>query len=79
VIRVDLGDQQRHQWIHAVVAGVADDDVAGGGKGGLDVARHGGVEGGEHDLGPAAGHAGIDGHPACQIGYRSGQTPWRGC
>ena len=33
VIGVDFGNQQRHQRIHAMVAGVAEDDVSGPSKG----------------------------------------------
>jgi len=38
MIRVDFGDQQRHIRFHPVVAGVADDDVAGLGEGAFDFA-----------------------------------------
>ena len=49
MVGVDLRDEQRHERIHPVVAGVADDEVPGGGKGLLDVAGDRRVERREHD------------------------------
>ena len=47
VVRVDLGDQERHRRVEAVVAGVRDDGVAAPRPVGLDVAGDGRVEAGK--------------------------------
>ena len=44
VVRVDFGHEQRHVRLHAVVAGVRDDDVAAARGLGLGLAGHGRVE-----------------------------------
>ena len=60
VIGIDLRNQQRHERIHAEVARVADDDVAGRGEGAFDIAGDRRIEAGEHDLRSLAGHARVD-------------------
>ena len=44
VIGIDFGYQQRHERIHAVAAGVADDDVPGLGERRFDVLGRGRIE-----------------------------------
>ena len=44
MIGIDFGDQQRDERIHAVAAGVADDDVPGLGERRFDVLGGGGIE-----------------------------------
>ena len=77
MIGVDLGNEQRHERIHPVVAGVADDEVAGGGEGLLDVAGDRRVERGKHDLRAAARRARLDGIGAERVGNRRGEPPRR--
>ena len=77
VVGVDLGDEERHQRIHPVVARVADDDVPGGGEGAFDLAGHRGVEAREHDLRSAARRAGLDHAGRGGVGNRRGQAPGR--
>ena len=50
MIGVDFGNHERDIREHAEAARVADDDVTGSCKGGLDVLGGAGVEGGEKDL-----------------------------
>ncbi len=68
VVRVDLGDEQRHDRVHPVVARVADDDVAGLGEGAFDVAGDGGVERGEDELRTVAGRRGLTTMSAASAG-----------
>jgi hypothetical protein len=77
VIGIHLGDEQRHKRIHAEVARVADHDVAGGGKGALDVARHRRVETREHDLRSTARHASVDNALGGVAGNRRREPPRR--
>jgi hypothetical protein len=77
LIGIHFGNQQRHHRIHAEVARVADHDVAGAGKGALDLAGHRGVEAGEHDLRSAAGDAGVDDAVGGAARDGSGQPPRR--
>jgi hypothetical protein len=62
VIAVDLGNDERDRGFHAVAARVADDDVAGGGEGRLDVLGGRGIEGGKQNLRRAPGRAAVDLH-----------------
>ena len=55
VVRVDLGHQQRHVALHAVVLRIRDHDVAGLGEGALDFGGDRGVHGGEEQLRRVAG------------------------
>ena len=77
VIGVHLGNQQRHQRIHPVVARVADDEVTGGGEGLLDVAGHRRVEGGKDHARTAAGDAGVHLAAGERVGNRRGESPRR--
>ncbi len=74
MVRVDFGNHERHVGEHAVVPGVADDDVAGGGKGGLDVLGGAGVERREKHLRRPPGRARVDVHPE-DVGRRRGREP----
>ena len=75
MVGVDLRDQQRHQRIHAVVARVADDDVAGGREGVLDFAGDRGVECREDDARAAAGRARLDANRRELVRHRRRQPP----
>ena len=75
MIRVDLGNQQRHGRFHPVVARVADDDVAGLGERGFDLAGHRRIETGEHQLRRAAGRRRFDDAARHVVGKAMRQTP----
>jgi hypothetical protein len=77
VVGIDLRNQQRHQRIHAEVARVADDDMAGGGEGALDLAGDRGVKAGEHHLGTFARLARLDGPARRRARHGRGQPPRR--
>ena len=77
MVGVDLGNQQRDERIHAVVARVADHEVTGGGEGLLDLAGHRRVERGKHDPRAAARRARLDEHRRERVGNRRGQPPRR--
>ena len=78
VVGVHFGDEQRHERVHAEVARVADDDVAGGSEGAFHLARHRRVETREHNLWGPAGSARVH-RAAGGLGrHRRGQTPRRG-
>ena len=75
MIRVDLGNEQRDLRVHPVVARVADDDVAGGGKGALDLGGHRRIEAREHELRRAAGRRRVDTERGDIVRECRGQAP----
>ena len=68
VIGVDFGDEEGHIALHAVIAGIRDDDVAGLGESALDFGGDGGVHGGKEQPGGVAGLAVLDGDIGDGIG-----------
>ncbi len=82
VVRVHLGHDQRNVRVHAVGAGVGDDQAAAG-EPWLDVSRHAGVQGREDDVQFAAGQFGMvrqfvdrpDGHGRDRVVDRPGLNP----
>ena len=77
MIGVHFGDEQRDVGFHAVVARVADDDVAGLREGAFDFAGHRGVEAGEDELRRTAGRRGVDAERRDLVGQRRRQPPCR--
>jgi hypothetical protein len=69
---VELGDQEGHVLLHAVGAGVREDESARRREGRLDVPRRLGVEGGEDQIGvEGVRRAGLDDHvAAARVGFR---------
>ena len=68
VIGIDLGNQQRHIGLHAVVARVRDDDVAGCGERPLDFGGDRCIHRGEHEARRIAGLRTLDVRSATSSG-----------
>ena len=79
VIRVHLGDDERHIGVHPVVLGVAEDEPAGAGEGGFDLGGDRRVQRREDKLGvDLLWIAGRDGHRGDTVRHRLGAQPPRG-
>ena len=75
MIRVDLGNHQRHIRVHPVVSRIADDEVTGGGEGAFDFAGDRRVEAGEHQLRRPARRRLLDGQSRHVFRRRGRQAP----
>src|SRR5579864_1066698 len=74
VAAVDLGDHQRHVFLHTQGTGVGDDSAAGLGETRLEFGGDGGIEGGKNDFGRAIGGGGRDlhlGDPRRDLGFQA--------